>query len=97
HPPVSAPRAVANEPNRLYQANVYVRRESGTSWVSPACSIDKKGPISLPLGLITPIIAAIMRITGFLVTMKTMPEAIINNAPSNKVRRRPNRSAEVVS
>jgi len=29
--------------------------EEGTSWVNAACSTGKKGPISPPLGLITPI------------------------------------------
>ena len=50
-PPASAPVAVAKEPERLYQAKVCVRFWSGMSWVRAACSMERKGPISLPLGL----------------------------------------------
>ena len=35
-----------------------VRRSAPTSWLSDACSTARNGPTSLPLGLITPIVAA---------------------------------------
>lgn len=57
-PPARAPAAVANDPARLYQPKSLVRRLSGTSWESAACSMDRKGPISPPLGLTMPMIAA---------------------------------------
>ena len=56
--PPSAPRAVANEPTRLYQANTSVRRSSVTMCESAACSTDRNGPTSFPLGLMTPMVAA---------------------------------------
>jgi hypothetical protein len=43
---------------RLYQANVLVRDRSGMSWVSEACSMDRNGPTSFPLGLMMPTVAA---------------------------------------
>ena len=56
--PANAPAAVAAEPAKLYQANACVRRWEGASSASAACSSARKGPISLPLGLMTPMMAA---------------------------------------
>ena len=83
-PPARAPAAVANEPARLYQPKILVRLLSGTSWESAACSMDKKGPISPPLGLTMPMIAARVIHTGSLVRRKTKPARIIRAAPKQQ-------------
>ncbi len=96
-PPARAPAAVANDPARLYQPNSLVRRLSGTSWESAACSMDRKGPISPPLGLTMPMIAARVIHTGLVVQRKTRPDRIISAAPSRSMFLRPNRSATMVT
>ena len=78
-PPASAPVAVANEPARLYQAKTCVRRWSGMSWVRAACSMDRNGPISLPLGLMTPMMAAAVSSSGLRVSRKTTPASTISS------------------
>ena len=96
-PPARAPAAVANDPARLYQPKSLVRRLSGTSWESAACSMDRKGPISPPLGLTMPMIAARVIHTGLVVERKTRPDRIISVAPSRSMFLRPNRSATMVT
>jgi hypothetical protein len=62
-----------------------------------ACSIERKGPTSLPLGLITPIVPATIKKNRFRVNAKARPAAAIRVAPMTSMRRRPIRSACVVS
>ena len=95
-PPASAPRAAAKEPARLYQAKTRVRRLSPTICDSADCSMEMNGPISLPLGLTTPMTAATAIRARLLVEERTPPARTINPAPSTSIRRRPMRSAEVV-
>ena len=57
HRPPAHPTAVANEPARLYQAKTRASA-ARTRWLSAACSTARNGPTSLPLGLMTPIVAA---------------------------------------
>ena len=53
--------AVANDPVNVYQAKAVVLIGAETTCESAACSIDRNGPTSLPLGLTTPIVPAITR------------------------------------
>src|SRR5882757_3661993 len=69
-PPHREPMAVANEPVKVYQANAVVRVEDGTTCERAACSIDRNGPTSLPLGLKTPMVPAITRNKKLLVQAK---------------------------
>ena len=91
------PVAVATYPARLYQAKVGVRRLSGMVWLRPACSIARNGPTSLPVGEMTPMAPARISSGTQLVNAKAMPATIISADPTMRVRRRPNRSALVVS
>ena len=59
--------------------------------------MGRKGPTSLPLGLITPTVAASKSNRKLSVVANTLPAATINMAPIISIRRRPNRSARVVS
>ena len=80
-----------------------VRRAVGVTSVREACSIGRNGPTSAPDGLITPIVAATSRIANEAgpanepPIAKTAPAAAISSAPITRVRRRPIRSAWVVS
>ena len=73
-----------------------MRRLSPTIWASADCSIEMNGPISLPLGLTTPMTAATAISARLLVEERTAPASVISPAPSTSIRRRPMRSAEVV-
>ncbi len=95
-PPQSDPMAVANEPVNVYQANAVVLVEAETTCASAACSIDRNGPTSLPLGLTTPIVPAITRNKKLLVQAKARPAPAIRKDPTMSIRRRPIRSAWVV-
>ena len=46
--------------------------------------MDRKGPISPPLGLTMPMIAARVIHTGLVVTRKTRPDRIISTAPKQE-------------
>ena len=70
------------------------RRRRATS---AACSTDRNGPISFPLGLMTPTVAATTSRRKLPVETKTTPARAIRTAPRISVRRRPSRSAVVVS
>ena len=96
-PLASAPKAVATEPTRLYQAKMFVRRSLGVTSLSDACSIGRNGPTSLPDGLRTPSVAATRRTTKVVLPANTTPAAAMRSAPMTRVRRRPIRSAWVVS
>ena len=74
-----------------------VRRADGVTSVSDACSIGRNGPTSLPDGLSTPSVAATRRTRNPVPPANTAPAAAISNAPTMSVRRRPIRSAWVVS
>src|SRR6476660_6451889 len=56
----------------------------------------RNGPISFPLGLITPTIAAIISNGKKLVETKTSPASVMRIAPATSILRRPMRSARVV-
>jgi hypothetical protein len=92
-PAASAPSAVATEPAKVYQAKTPVLARSLTACDSAACSIDRNGPTSFPLGLITPIVPAISRSQRLLVDANATPAAAISTAPAINIRRRPTRSA----
>ena len=96
-PAVSVPAAVASVPASWYRVKRWVRRLSGTSWVSEACSTARNGPTSLPLGLMTPMVAATRSTAKTGVAAKARPAARTRSAPSARTRRRPIRSAWVVS
>src|SRR6266702_8960177 len=72
-PPQRDPMAVANEPVKVYQANAVVLVEAETTCASAACSIDRNGPTSLPLGLTTPIVPAMTRNKKLFVKPKARP------------------------
>src|SRR5712671_5538440 len=95
-PPQRDPMAVANDPVNVYQANAVVLVEAETTCESAACSIDRNGPTSLPLGLTTPIVPAITRNKKLLVQAKATPAPAIRKDPIMSIRRRPTRSAWVV-
>src|SRR3989304_718874 len=95
-PLASAPRAAANEPTRLYRVNMRVRWESGTIWERAACSMERKGPTSFPLGLRTPTGAAAPTSHRLWVEASTTPAKTISSALTKSMRRRPIRSADVV-
>src|SRR6266567_4960011 len=92
-PPQSDPMALANEPVRVYQANAVVLFDAETTWARAACSIDKNGPTSLPLGLMTPIVPATTRKRKLLVNAKARPAPAMREEPTMSIRRRPIRSA----
>src|SRR5437762_2610944 len=77
-PPPTAPIAAAIDPTRTYHANNVVLFSPEAMCDSAACSMDKKGPTSFPLGLITPIVAATSSTTQFLDNTKTTPANTIN-------------------
>ena len=58
--------------------------------------MDKKGPTSFPLGLITPMVAVSRRSQKFPVPAKKNPARPINAEPRMSIRRLPIRSARVV-
>src|SRR3989304_6303220 len=95
-PLASAPRAAANEPTRLYRVNTRVRWESGTIWERAACSMERNGPTSFPLGLTTPPKAAAPISHRLSVEASTTPAKTISSALTRSMRRRPIRSADVV-
>jgi hypothetical protein len=95
-PAKSAPVAVATEPASVYQANTSVLERSRTTCASTACSIGRNGPTSLPLGLITPIVPAMIKNTRLWVHVKASLAAAIRMAPTISMRRLPTRSARVV-
>src|SRR3972149_1265499 len=95
-PLASAPRAAANEPTRLYQVNKRVRCESGTIWERAACSMERNGPTSFPLGLRTPTKAAAPISHRLSVEANTTPAKTISSALTKSIRRRLIRSAAVV-
>src|SRR6478752_5800052 len=95
-PPQSDPMAVANDPVNVYQANAVVLVLAETTCESAACSIDRNGPTSLPLGLTTPIVPAITRNKKLLVQANERPAQAIMKDPIMSIRRRPIRSAWVV-
>src|SRR5690348_10984996 len=95
-PPLREPAAVARAPAIVYQANVPVRAEGETTSESAACSTARNGPTSLPLGLITPMVAATRSAAKLCVAANTKPAAAMRTAPTSRVRRLPNRSARVV-
>ncbi len=57
----------------------------------------RKGPTSLPVGEMTPIAPTMMSSGSQLVFAKTTPATIIRTEPATRTRRRPKRSALVVS
>ena len=57
----------------------------------------RNGPTSLPVGEMTPIAPATMSSGSQLVNAKTTPPTTISSAPATSTRRRPSRSALVVS
>ena len=57
----------------------------------------RNGPTSLPVGETTPMAPARMSSGTKLVNAKTIPARIISAAPATRTRRRPSRSAWVVS
>jgi hypothetical protein len=63
---------------------------------SPACSMERNGPTSLPLGLMTPMMAAAMRSSGRRVSRNATPPTTMSAAPTISMWRRPQRSACVV-
>ena len=87
---------MANDPIRLYQAKTIVRRSPGSSPDNAACSIDRNGPISPPLGLMTPIVAATSNQVKSRVIANSPAAKTISSAPTTNIRRRPIRSAHVV-
>jgi hypothetical protein len=87
---------VAAEPTRLYQAKIAVRAWLGMTWDSAACSIARNGPTSLPLGLMTPIVAARMSRIRWCAKAKTIPAKSMRIAPRTSIFLRPIRSALVV-
>src|SRR5258708_32858403 len=95
-PPQSDPIAVANEPVKVYQANAEVLVEAETTCASAACSIDRNGPTSLPLGLTTPIVPAMTRNKKLFVKAKARPAPAMRKDPITSILRRPIRSAWVV-
>jgi len=95
-PPQRDPMAVANDPVNAYQANAVVLAEDETTCASAACSIDRNGPTSLPLGLTTQIVPAITRNKKLLVQAKATPAPAIRKDPIMSIRLRPIRSAWVV-
>jgi hypothetical protein len=64
-------------------------------WARATCSTARNGPTSLPLGLITPIVAAAMRRKKLCVLANTAAAPIIRIAPAINVRLRPIASARV--
>ena len=70
---------------------------AGTSWLSDACSTARNGPTSLPLGLMTPMVAATASTAKMGVATNASPATSIRPAPAMSTRRRPMRSACVVS
>ena len=66
-------------------------------WLRAACSMARNGPTSLPVGEITPIAPARISSGTKLVSAKAIPATTISAAPATSVRRRPKRSAFVVS
>ncbi len=58
--------------------------------------MDRNGPISLPLGLMTPTMAAAMSRTGSRVSRNIRPAKTISAPPAINMRLRPMRSAFVV-
>jgi hypothetical protein len=95
-PAASAPSADAIDPVSVYHANASVRARSGTTCDSAACSIERNGPTSCPLGLITPIVPASTNSHIWCVAANVTPAAAISDAPMISMRRRPMRSARVV-
>ena len=93
HPPARAPKAVAKAPVRRYQANAPVRLPSGNTWDRAACSMARKGPTSLPEGLMTPKVAASTRTVKSRLRAKGPPAATMSAAPRMSMRLRPRRSA----
>src|ERR1700692_173353 len=85
-PPQRDPMAVANDPVSVYQANAVVLVEAETTCASAACSIDKNGPTSLPLGLTTPIVPAMTRNKKLLVKAKARPAPAISMDPMMSIR-----------
>jgi len=73
------------------------RTERGRQRPRERAPIDRNGPTSLPLGLMTPMVPASARIQRLPVDAKTSPAATIRIAPAISMRRRPMRSARVVS
>ena len=57
----------------------------------------RNGPTSLPLGLSTPSVAATSSTGNAVLPANTIPAPTMSSDPRNSVRRRPNRSARVVS
>jgi len=90
------PAALAKQPIKLYQARIWVLWSLGNSCVMAACSMAKKGPTSLPLGLMTPTVAAKVRTIPFELVAKQMPEKNLSAAPIFSIFRLPNRSAVAV-
>ena len=88
--------AVANDPVKVYQANAAVLVRLGTTWARTACSMDRNGPTSFPLGLTTPIVPAMARNRKLLVQAKANPAPTMSSEPTTRTRRRPMRSAAVV-
>ncbi len=66
-------------------------------WLSAACSTARNGPTSFPVGLMTPTVAARMRSGTQLVATNATPATTIRREPATRTRRRPIRSAFVVS
>ncbi len=87
---------MANDPASVYHANADVLSRLGNTCESAACSIERKGPTSWPLGLITPSVPAMVNTQKFLVMANVRPAPAMRNAPMISMRRRPIRSARVV-
>ncbi len=77
----------------MYQAKTPVRRCSGSTWESAACSMARKGPTSLPEGLMTPKVAASTSTVKSPLRAKGMPAASMRAAPTISIFLRPRRSA----
>ena len=81
----------------MYRAKTRVRSRSPTASLSAACSMARKGPTSLPDGLRMPSVAPTRSSQKSVVAAKSRPAPTISAAPSASMRRRPARSARVVT
>ena len=66
----------------LYQTNTPVRRSWATISERPACSMERNGPTSYPLGLMAPMIAVSKSTQKLRVSANTAPASSIKSAPA---------------
>ena len=72
---------------------MFVSEPTGIVSVRAACSTAWNGPISPPVGVMTPIAPAIAVSGALWLSAKTNPAITLRTAPTMRVRRRPIRSA----